>query len=97
MAGLVGIRYGVSLPNRTETPQYWQYIYRHTYRYRPNRPITTMITREAAKAVNCNEDRVPNTPDPDDCGHRINKATVTRIAFPDKPDPFDSWPIATLH
>ena len=27
MAGLVGIRYGVSLPNRTETPQYWQYIY----------------------------------------------------------------------
>ena len=28
MDGLVGIRYGVSLPNRTETPQYWQYIYR---------------------------------------------------------------------
>ena len=28
MAGLVGIRYSVSLPNRTETPQYWQYIYR---------------------------------------------------------------------
>ena len=28
MAGPVGIRYGVSLPNRTETRQYWQYIYR---------------------------------------------------------------------
>ena len=26
--GLAGIRYGVSLPNRTETPQYWQYLYR---------------------------------------------------------------------
>ena len=24
----VAIRYCVSLPNRTETPQYWQYIYR---------------------------------------------------------------------
>ena len=28
VAGLVHIWYGVSLPNRTETPQYRQYIYR---------------------------------------------------------------------
>ena len=28
VAGLAGIWYGVSLPNRTETPQYWLYIYR---------------------------------------------------------------------
>ena len=27
---------------------------------------------------------------------RINRATVTRIAFPDRPDPCDSWPIATF-
>ena len=27
VAGVAGIRYGASLPNRTETPQYWQYIY----------------------------------------------------------------------
>ena len=27
---------------------------------------------------------------------RINKATVTRTAFPDRPDPCDSWPIATF-
>ena len=27
------------------------------------------FTCEAAKAINCHEDRVPNTPDPCDCGH----------------------------
>ena len=64
------------------------------------------FTREAAKAVNCHEDRIPNTPDPCDCGHFpkkddsdmrvINKATVTRTAFPDRPDPCDGWPTATL-
>ena len=27
------------------------------------------FTREAAKAVNCHEDRVPNTPDHCNCGH----------------------------
>ena len=26
----------------------------------------------------------------------LNKAAVTRTAFPDRPDPCDSWPIATL-
>ena len=53
------------------------------------------FTREAAKAVNCHEDRVPDMSDPCDCGHlakkdhldmrALNKATVT---IPDRPDPF---------
>ena len=58
--------------------------------------LLARFTREAAKAVNCHEDRIPNTPDPCDCGHFpkknysdmrvLNKATVTRTAFPDRPD-----------
>ena len=28
VVGVAGIRYGVSLPNRTETPQCWQYVNR---------------------------------------------------------------------
>ena len=56
------------------------------------------FTREAAKAVNCHEDRVPTRPILVTVGtsQRINKATVTRTAFPDRPDPCDSWPIATF-
>ena len=37
--------YSVRL-NRTETPQYWQDMYRYTpdtHRHRPNRPITILI------------------------------------------------------
>ena len=55
MAGVTDvIRYGVSLPNRTETPSCWQYKYRempHAYRYRPNRPITTMFKGFRVKPV----------------------------------------------
>ena len=57
-------------------------------------------SHEATQAVNCDEDRVPNTPDRCNCGHFpkqddfdmrvLNKATVTRTAFPDGPDPCDS-------
>ena len=35
------------------------------------------FTCEAAKAVNRHEDRVPNTPDPCDCGHFPRKTTPT--------------------
>ena len=31
--------------------------------------LRARFTREAAKAVNCHKDRIPNTPDPCDCGH----------------------------
>ena len=56
------------------------------------------LSREGAKAeaINCHEDRVPC-----DCRHfrkrtPTNKAAITRTVFPDRPDPCDSWPIATL-
>ena len=56
------------------------------------------LSREGAKAeaINCHEDRVPC-----DCRRfrkrtPTNKAAVTRTVFPDRPDPCDSWPIATL-
>ena len=52
--------------------------------------LLARFTREAARAVNCHEDRIPNTPDPCDCGHFpkknysdmrvLNKATATRTA-----------------